>query len=447
MGITLLAIIGISSSFFYLSNRGGQLDLTGATSCYELTYGITNAIKAYDNTLIVRNWLPRATTMLTSAMANHDPFCSDSGGRTPVCDTFALFRNIGSTPFVEEETRNFQNIRGAFTWAQSLYNRERDRGICAEPGLSLRPEQLQQLLPSQMDMPPWAERYELYIKDRALACGDESTSMLANLELRVKAFYRPRPNTGVFDSCASTIALSNPTDAVPPRLTVQAVRNQRGLAIPLGGCTDRRTLEDIAFEGGAIGDDWQQVYIDLFVNEPGTILSCRKGSSFDLDPADRYRNCPDMGLPDGAVLTMTPAEDEISYNTPLQARLAMNGLAERAPYNEMHVYEIKATDVGNNDSNLTTTAFRVHYPRCPVPRDQYCPNAGPAPTPTPVALMSPPPMTPPPLAGPPFPWEFQGQNVRPWDTCMNGACPVGTRSNCNGGLAGSYCEGTFYNDD
>lgn len=446
IAIGLLAAVATTASLYFISTRATTLDFTGATSCYELANGLTNGIKAYDNTLVVRNWLPRTTTALTSAMAARDPFCSESGGRTPVCDSFLLFRNIATTPYVEEDTHNYQNIRGAFTWAQSVYNLYRGSGICTGDGLRLDPVALRRLLPSPMEMPAWAEYFTLFIKDTALDCGDESTSMLANLELRVKPYYYPRPNRETIETCAATIALSNPSDSRPPTLTIQAVRNQRGAFIPLGGCSDRRTVEEIAFEGGVIGSDWLQVYIDLFVNEPGTILSCRKASSFEADPAARFRNCPDLPLADGATLTMTPDENDITYNTPLQARLALNNLAERAPYNEMHLYEIKATDVGNNDSLVMTTAFRVHTPTCPVDRTTYCPNAGVAPTPTPVALMSPPPMTPPPLVGP-LPWEFQGQNVRPWDTCMNGPCPVGQRSNCDAGLAGSVCLGSFYNDD
>ncbi|HEX4923569.1 MAG TPA: hypothetical protein VFV50_05765, partial [Bdellovibrionales bacterium] len=217
-------------------------------------------------------------------------------------------------------------------------------------------------------------------------------------------------------------------DVIPPRLTVQAVRNGFGADVPNGQCTDRRTVEQIIRDGGP-GDAWRTVFLDMYSNEPGTVFTCRKGGAFERDPAGRFRNCPDVPLLDGASLTMSPAANTITYNSPIQARITMQNMADRGF--DLHRYDFKTVDVGGNESNTETRTFRVHSPICPD-RALYCRNAMPAPTASP---------------WPANPWDFQGTAVRPWDDCLNGVCPEGTHSICDRSVAGDYCVGTNYADD
>ncbi|MEQ1875738.1 MAG: hypothetical protein ABL958_03770, partial [Bdellovibrionia bacterium] len=262
----------------------------------------------------------------------------------------------------------------------------------------------------------------MFIKDSGLNCGVQSTSIEALIDFKVTVRYQSRPSRPTLDECSSEITLSNPNDSRAPKLTIQAVRNIAGDPIPPGACTDRRSVQQVAGAGGP-GTDWQTILIDMLSDEPGSILTCRKAGLFEADPADRFWNCPDLPLLAGN-FSMTPSENTITYNRPIQARITMADMPDRGQ--DMHIYQIKSTDVGGNESVLTNTSFRVHAPTCPVTRDQYCPNAVPASPPSPL---------------------FQGIMVRPYDDCTNGVCWNGTHSDCSGAGVGGACQGTFLADD
>ncbi|HEX4924653.1 MAG TPA: hypothetical protein VFV50_11225 [Bdellovibrionales bacterium] len=429
IGIGLLAIIAAGLSFSSISTRARTTDLTGATSCSVVANGITSSIKAYDNSLIVRNWLPRTNTSLTATQAAQDPFCNSNSGRTPVCDTFAFFANLkGHSGYVEpDRLANFQNVRGAFAWAQSLYNRYRSTGICAQDGITLTPDAMVRLLPAPLELPAWVAEYRVYLKDASIPCGTLSTEKTTRFELRIVPRYR-NSNTGPleYEACASTIGIASPIDSHPPTLSVQAVRNLDGADIPPGACSDRRTVDQIRQAGGP-GTNWQSIFVDLFANEPGSVLTCRRAAAFENDPPGRFRNCPDMPI-DGT-LAVTPNEHTVSFNQPLQARLSLLNMRPRGPAAaDTYIYEARAIDVGGNPSNLVTTSFRVHSPTC-VSETLYCPNAAPA------SLAD------------PQPWAFNGIFIRPYDDCLNGLCPQGTRRFCDPAIEASTCQGQVFLDD
>ncbi|MEQ1876212.1 MAG: prepilin-type N-terminal cleavage/methylation domain-containing protein [Bdellovibrionia bacterium] len=419
VSIAILSIVAAGIAVLTNGQRFQSANLADTTSCDVLTSGITGTIKAYDNTLVVRNWLQKANTNIaTAAQVLQDPFCKNANGRTPVCDTFGLFSL--NSPSYADFTSNYQNIRGAFTWAQSVYNLHRQRGICNDPGIVLTQAEFQNILPTQMSLPPWVTEYRLYVKDQQQACGQPSNSMRTSLELKVTANYGARGiRNPATDSCASVIAITSPSDSTPPTLTIQAVRNLAGTTIPPGACTDLRTVPTILNQG--VGTDWQTIFIDMQANEPGSILACRKAGLFEQDTAGKFRNCPDM--PVGGQLAMAPSDNTITYNVPLQARVTMSGMPDRGQ--DMHIYEIKAVDVGGNESTLTDTRFRVHTPSC-IPRDQYCANAAPVIPPT---------------------SAFTRVMDQPYDDCLNGLCPQGTHRWCDPAQQMGVCQGQFYDDD
>jgi hypothetical protein len=423
VSLAILLMISIGASLIMTSIRNRNADFSGTTDCHNLTAGITGTIRSYENALVVRNWLPRRSTDFAAAQVTQDPFCSSSGGRTPICDTFALFQNLDNGNYLDpQDTKNFQNIRGAFTWAQSLYNQNRNKGICKEKGLQMDSEKLRNLLPTQISLPGWVLGYFLYVKDADLPCEQESTSMRATMELTITARYLRHPEATIPNECTSTIKISNPNDTYPPTLKIAGVQNLDGGPILDGQCSDRRTVPDILKVGG-IGVNWQTVFIDFDPIEPGSILSCRKDGAFEQDEPGKVWNCPDMQLLDGATVELTPNENTISFNQPLQARIRMSNLRDRGQ--EMHIYGIKAIDVGGNESNTAVARFRVHTPQC-IPRDEYCSIAQPA--------------NPPSAA-------FQGIFVQPFDDCLNGPCPQGTHSICDDNKKQNTCKGTFFDDD
>ncbi|HEX4925846.1 MAG TPA: prepilin-type N-terminal cleavage/methylation domain-containing protein, partial [Bdellovibrionales bacterium] len=203
MSLACAVLVGLA--YFTVSSRSQSTDLSASSSCYNLVNGITAAIKAHDNAMTIRNWLPSATTGSEAGYDPKDPLCSREGGRHPVCDSVPLVSLEKKTSFVDfSDPQSYQNIRGAFTWAQSLYNTYRTRGICDAAGMTVTPQFLRAVIPGQLELPAWATEYSLYIKDSAERCGNESSSIGARLELRVTARYRSSRGLASEEACTST---------------------------------------------------------------------------------------------------------------------------------------------------------------------------------------------------------------------------------------------------
>ncbi|MGE3974928.1 MAG: type II secretion system protein [Bdellovibrionales bacterium] len=434
-----VALVGVVSVMIFKLITGSLISsirLSGVSTCQSAVTNIIDNIKSIDNALVVRTWLPSAATPLSTSQSDNDPFCNTVGGRTPVCDRFPLFTNIDSQPYVDPTSyKTYQNIRGSFTWAQTVYNTYRTNGICLDSGMTLSPTALANLLPksANLQFQSFTNNFKLYIKDAAVACGSSSTSGTTTMEIRVTAEFQCTGPGEQNNSCNAKIDIANAINKSAPTLTVANVRNGFGTAITANRCSDLRTVQQITAAGGP-GTEWQNIYMDVQSNEPGVALLCRKdGAAEPPDPAGHFYNCPDM--PVQGTLAMTPNSTSMTYNMPMQGQMAMMGMPDTGT--QTHHYKIKAVDADGNESAESSATFMVHTPTCP-PLNTYCPNAYPDTLPFDYTRTNP--------AMPPL--LSRGIGVVPYDDCGNGHCPEpGTHSFCDPAVAANICVGTNFVDD
>lgn len=434
-----LAVVGFSltSKRKFLSNMGTK------SQCENMTSDVGIAIKKLDNQTIVRNWMPK---ILQGAAGTNggDPFCV--GGPRSICEQFQpLVLRAGG--YVDEgDFRTHVNVRGAHTWAQNFYNLNRPN-ICSTnadgtpKGITYTPAALGSLLPIVTPLPENVTDYQLYIKDSALNCNLQSTSRNAQFNIVVKANYNR--TDGQANECVSKINIVNPPLEAPPPLQI-TVTNGGGAPVRhdpagVGYCTDARPLPV-----GGSDSAWQNIDINFQPIRKGSILLCRK-NAYQADAAGMFRACGDQTV-DG-LFDMAPNETTITYNADLTPTLQFRNMNDTTNAT-LHEYQVKAVDVSGNVTPVFSQNFLVHRPNCP-PADTYCSNASPA---EPIDLTRCPtctdvPTTPKPACA--DCWNNLGDiNIRPYDDCMNGLCPVGTRVGvCDPAIAPYVCRGSFYGDD
>ncbi len=361
---------------------------------------------------------------LSTISIPQDPYCHTTNGRTEVCENFRPYSlNAGYVDI--PNLRTYLNVRGAYTWAQNVYNRFRNSNICNGQGMIFSPAALGNLLPKQETLPASYDEFLLYIKDTTKNCGVLSNDFRSKFEIVVTAKYRDANNPAT-KSCQGKTNIAANVEFSAPGFQIFEVKNALDEDVPPGGCTDRRDLATIGAQG--LRTEWQNIRLNLRSTEPGVMLLCRKDGVFEPpDTLGQFHNCSEMPLLAGSV-AMTPNDTTLAFNQPLQADMRLQNLIDRGGRenaDSLHIYRIIAVDVFGNQSTVSNATFHVHSPTCLVPPDQYCSGAA--------------------LANPPS-WLNQGVNVTPWDNCLNGRCPAGTHTSCDGSLAGGTCIGSTYPD-
>lgn len=470
MALAMLAMVTISLTIFSKIQRTQITNLSSSTSCTSVTNGITNTIRAFDNTLMVRNWLTSANTPRANASNPTDPYCKITNGRTPVCDTIPMYTTTNGY-VVPGSYQNYLNVRGAFSWAQSVYNTYRGNGICdntlanrATPGMRISTAQLRALLPADMELPNWVDHYHLFIKDKGLACGEISTSANATFEIGVMARYKTQTtNLLSYEACRAVVEITTPRDMVKPTLALTSVMSGTGspngsTVVPMNRCTDLRPFVAI---GGNVGTEWQTVTYTTRVSEPGVLALCTKSGTGEND-AGQFQNCADLTLRDGAHSIITPGDSQISYNQTPDVLVRLTAMRDRGGIDgDIHTYGVKVVDIGGNESQTLSSSFFVHSPRCRVPPTDYCPGAPPNPGPIlgpndplvlPVQCRDPNTGLDVPCAV--NPWELPTGcggpgciGSRPYDDCLNGLCPDGQRRVCTPATAAVTCFNQTFLDD
>ncbi len=391
-----------------LTNSRATLGLmTNQDSCHMLANNLLAAVTSYDNALTVRNFLPRAGNNSVVNADNADPLCSGNDQKDPICDSLNFFDStfgLADPPYF-----NSQNIRGAATWAQSLYN-ARIPDICAANGIVLAPAALTRLLPKTVNTDGRFDNISLsIIENSGVACGARST-----LNSKTGGGYRVRftvngrdPNTNVPISCSSSGLVTFPADSVKPTLNVK-VTNGNGEVVGPNQCTCKKSVLDSNVLGCA---ESQVVNIQYTSNEPGVLLLCGKDSPL-IDAridARNFQSCGDLNFAGALPNAITPAVP--NFNQPANFVITLN----RLPINPLEPFRItaKAVDVGGNESNLMTTNFNVKTPSCPPPTS-YCPPDTPGQT----------------TMAPGVPGWSGDIHQTPNDDCGNGICPAGQK-NCS----------------
>ncbi|MEQ1875285.1 MAG: hypothetical protein ABL958_01475 [Bdellovibrionia bacterium] len=461
MAIGVLATLVAAIALISKTQRTSSIQLASKTDCTTLTTGITNQIQAYDNSLTVRNFNVLAdSNVLGQVMPTTDPFCNTVGGRIAVCDPFLPVSRKEGGLIDLADLRTYLNVRGAFTWTQSVYNAN-EPAICGGSGIQLTAAQLGAIIPGARMLPNWASHFNLIIKPRGggINCGDQSTSPKTTFDIQVSTSYKTTNTADAnFESCATNLTIAAPIDSVKPKLTIPQVVNGLGAPVPNGTCTDRRTIETIDWDfAGDPGTAWQDVHFNYGYNEPGSVLLSRKDATWDSNDPGEYYNVPDIRLPAGQA-TITPPLGTISYNQKVAGAISFRGQADRGGIdqfpNSMYRFNFAVVDTSGNVSDpntdptqTTTRSYMVHSPTCLVDPSVYCPDASPATSSNPACVGGCA------TGGVPDPnctecWQTGGdKNIRPYDICMNGECRQGTRraQGCNDPM--SYCQGTLYPDD
>ncbi|MEQ1875978.1 MAG: hypothetical protein ABL958_04985, partial [Bdellovibrionia bacterium] len=176
----------------------------------------------------------------------------------------------------------FQNIRNAAGWAQSLYNSNLP-DICTGTGKNFLRDDFAKLMPMySIKIPAWVDSIDLAIVDRAAACGTASASPKSVFNLAFKVYGAP--DGGRVVDCSSTVQLSFPSDSVKPTLSAKVSAD--GIPVLPGGCTG----------AGPADASYRTVDIEMKSGEPGVLFLCRRGSTFESDPLDKFVSCADLTL-------------------------------------------------------------------------------------------------------------------------------------------------------
>lgn len=386
-----------------------------ATTCEELATSIEKLIRLSEPGTVVRTWFPSAVA--TSPINPLDPFCNSTAGRTPVCDTYPL---LDLTPYVNRNFyRTYQNIRSSAVWAQGVYSSWKSAGICEGSGVQMTPQAIGNLLPTQVILPAWVMGVQIYIKDVAVSCGKPSDGPS---QFDVKFTYNVTDEkTKTAKSCESKLTLTVPQEKTPPQLEA-VVTNGKGEIIPSGACTSRLTVDQVQAMG-APGVEYRDVQIQLTTDEAGVVYLINKRSWEAYPTTSHYMPLKGVTI-GGASISLNPSFEQPTYNQPPAAKFLMRGLADQDSFE--YLYDFLAVDPSGNESRPASVSFRVKTPRCSIPTTEYCKSAQASMTPS---------------------SENQGANVRPWDDCLNGVCPEGTRwgQKCDDPL--NICYGQFTADD
>lgn len=442
IGSGILVVIATVMFTFLINQSSRMVTLSSVNSCDEIATSILDSIKNHDNSTIVRSWFPQIATGFGALNVN-DPYCKNTNLRTPVCDATQIVFNQVASPYVDfNNLKNHLNVRGAFVWAQDVYNGN-NPAICNGQGLTLTSAQLGNLLPTQIALPTWVSDYRLLIQDANMPLCNATDSVSPNAKYTVKLTVRyQRTNTpeGQNSACTKEVALSHHKDISPPTTSVVQVANTSGDVIPpptvFGGfrkvyCTDPRTPAQFGNPAPA----WRDLDISLSASEPGSLLLCRKRGLFPGETDDgpvEWRNCADLVPSSGtASVTPGPAEAAQIFGAAPAPVLSLRTLADDGGpmVATPHIFEFMTVDVSGNRSLPQPAEFHVHQPTCP-PQGDYCPNAVDAGTLYPARRYGP-----------------YSISTRPWDSCDNGVCPVGNHSWCDPAEAAAICSGVGFNDD
>lgn len=385
-------------------------------ACRDVPDNILRAITNLNNDSIVRNFMPVIGGQRAPADAR-DPFCNGRPGHHDLCDSndhFTQFAAVGlgcpglvgaegehddehengfRDPAADESDnnpctgraprtpgeivitdngissffRNYQNVRGAAVWAQSMYNTYAD--ICVGEGHAFTRDDFVSLFPSPIDLPTWVSGITLRISQQnGGACGVVSDPKSpSTTQFEIKASVQTTRGTTV-GSCSSQALVNFPPDTSSP-VTSVVVRNGAGEIVPYGKCTCQRAEADAIASGCPEAND---VSIELKATEPGVIFMCSKTGPTG-DQQEAFELCSNIRF-QGRNIASTAIADR--YNSPMDYSINFNGLPRLD--NATYGLRVKAIDVGGNESNIAMAAFKVKISGCAntcPSTNLYCPNA------------------------------------------------------------------------
>jgi hypothetical protein len=340
LGLIVFVLMHVSTG---LRNAGDSQANRGA--CANVVNGITQSLRAIENTMTVRNWQPKASPTPNGISVN-DPYCDNTNNRTPVCDQFPMLRYVNT---YVDQTRygNFQNVRSAAVWAQSLYNSLKP-AICTNTGVSYTRDSLSRLLPkNSITLPMEFDTYELFISDMNVGCGQVSDQR-TRMQVQIRGL---RTGGSAEQACVAKDEYAPNVDSYPATLTAQV--RVSGVLVPQDACTAQPGVP-------ADGISYRNVEIQVEANEPGVIFLCRKESSFDSFPLGKWVGCQDYTDNDATSVVLTGLQTP-TYNQPTRAVLKLSELTPRGT--DTYKYQVMAVDVGGNESKSVEVRFQVRA--CP----------------------------------------------------------------------------------
>lgn len=420
----IVACLAITILTYSTRFRTHLTTLASNSECQSAATSIISAIKGLDNGTVVRTFLPTlGTPAVTETVAgtNSDPYCKTID-RTAVCDTYNLLNmDAGGVVMNGTPLYNSQNIRGAATWAQAMFNRFVPN-ICNGDGRQFTRTDLQRILPNTLNLPSWLQNAYLYIREEGLgaaACNVASVSRIgANSTNEFEVGVQVQGDGG--KNCGTKARVSFPYDHVPTTLTLAMTNGNNDPIpnIPVGtpACTCRQSFTSLA---GAPCAGYSDVNIAITSSEPGTVLLCRKnGPLAEIDPVNEWKSCGDVVYP-GSVASFAPdLRNNVVFNQPLQTTWTLATLPN-SPVNDPYEIGVRDVDVGGNITP-SSSRFRVEVPTCPA-KSTYCPQA----SSTGVGIF-----------------------FLPRDSCDLDDCPLpGEHSICDGVTAAQVCIGNTFPDD
>lgn len=422
VSIAILALVAVGLSLSSNQQKRANITLSTKDACQQIARNVATNIKAYDNDLTVRNWIPGVSNSNndTPSINDRDPLCSTSRTRG-VCAEMELLTGTG-TGATTTDFYNFLNRRNAATWAYMVYNLAKG----GNPNFTTSPDPSgavsacsiyladfdPQYLPSPVTKANLSMGYETLLTLKVTQSGViPAQCNQARLAPGAQAYfgisvgvYVKSPNATNWEfSCAAQTSVGYRRDDEKANLTVEfknldnvplnpvRVGLGRSPATPYNLCLDPA--------GQPYGwADWptsRGLIADLTASEPGAFFRCE--ASLSNNPTPGLRKCTSAKIRltdasgaqvfDGDFDWLNPTE---LYNKRPRARAQWGGKpiptpAARPPLPyatpfvlaNRPVFQVsfEATDVGRNQTKSGTYYFALEA-SCP-PTNTYCPNAAP----------------------------------------------------------------------
>ncbi|HEX4925955.1 MAG TPA: hypothetical protein VFV50_17820, partial [Bdellovibrionales bacterium] len=431
--VGLAVLMGISLALISASLLQKQSSLTLATrdACYQVSRNVIANIKAYENDLTVRNWVPgrgNNNTDLVPANAR-DPLCSTARVKG-VCDTDDLLagNGLGAT---DRDFNNFLNRRNSATWAYSVYNIAK-AGTNGDLQTSMDPAKGAvepcavyiadfdpQYLPSPVLPADLYGGYEGLIALKIVQTNATNAQCNTNRSLvaplspvffQVTAnVYLRRPGNATWEtSCATQAGVGYAPDTTKAALTVEfknldeadlntarldAARNP---ATPYNLCLDPNNSPYSPLTWPSA----RGIIVDLTASEPGAYFRCDVSGSDYPTPGMRKCSAAKLDIVNSAGNRVL--EGDFDWQNPsalYNARPVARGQWGSKPFptpatgvmlpyptpfdparRPIYRFAFEATDVGRNQTRVPASPNEFYHftlePVCP-PRQEYCPNRPP----------------------------------------------------------------------
>ncbi|MEQ1875377.1 MAG: prepilin-type N-terminal cleavage/methylation domain-containing protein [Bdellovibrionia bacterium] len=473
VSIAILALIAVALSLSSTQQKRANVSLSTKDACHQIARNVASNIKAYENDLTVRNWIPgvKNGNSDTPAINNRDPLCSTSRARG-VCAEMELLGGTGQGA-TANDFYNFLNRRNAATWAYMVYNLSKtgDANFTPSPvpgGGALDPCTIYLADFDPQYLPSPVTKTNLFLGYDGLLTLKLTQSNVANVaqcnrsrlephspiffQITAGVFLRTQPGTDWETSCGAQTAVGYKPDSERANLTI-VFRNLDNIPLPAGRLSQNSAAPyNLCLDPAGQPYDWTNwgtsrgLIADLTASEPGAFFRCEASLSNDPTPGLRKCTSAKIRLRDASNNPVFEGDfdwvnDTDLYNKRPTARAQWGGKPEPTPalrpplpyatpfvLANRPVFSVafEATDVGRNQTRVPASSnyFFALEPSCPPPMT-YCPNAAPindgcggtCPQGTLSGANTP--------AICPDPKLFCG-NHRPCDTCELTSCP-GTR--------------------